>query len=113
MKCPTCNREIQDIIEKNNPFAHKIICDNCSSYYIENGFLARLRNFENIYGEDKTNLVRQSMLKFISENKKVVFVADYEAPATIIEDAVYIEFVDVTNRAKLFYTDINSNDYND
>ena len=54
MKCPTCNREIQDIIEKDNPFAHKIICDNGSSYYIENGFLARLRNFENIYGEGKT-----------------------------------------------------------
>ena len=113
MKCPTCNNEIKDIIEQDNPFAHKIICDNCPTYYVENGFLANLRNFCDVNGEEKAKLVKKAMLEIVNENKIVVFVTDFEAPATTIDGAVYIEFEDVLNHAHIIVQDINQFFYTD
>ena len=113
MKCPTCNKEINEIIDKSNPFAYKIVCDNCPTYYVENGFLARLRNYCDVHGEEKAKLVRDAMIEIVNENKLVVFVTDFEAPATEIEGAVYLEFEDVLNHAHIVIQDINQFFYTD
>ena len=113
MKCPICNNEIKDIVEKEHPFAHKIVCDKCPTFYVENGFLAKLNNYKDIYGEEKYNVLLNAMLEIVNENKLVIFVTDFEAPATIIDGAVYLEFDDVTDHAHVVIQDINQFFYTD
>ena len=112
MKCPTCNKDIKTIIESNNPFAYKVVCDNCPTYYVENGFLARFNNYVEVHKE-KEKALQDAMLEIVNENKIVVFVADFEAPATNIDGAVYLEFEDVLNHAHIIVQDINQFFYTD
>lgn len=54
------------------------------------------------------------MKRIVKANHKVVFTGDYEAPLSHVEDAVYLEIFDITDRLQLFVEDKSrGSDYGD
>ena len=113
MKCPICNNDVTNTIEKEHPFAHKFSCENHKTFYAENGFLEKLKNYKETYGEEKYKILQQAIKEIIDENNLVIFVTDFEAPTMQLDGAVYLEFEDVTDHAHVVIQDINQFFYTD
>ena len=113
MICPICNNDVKNTIEKGHPFAHKFSCNGHKTFYAECGFLEKLKNYKEIYGEEKYKVLQQAIREIVEENKLVIFVTDFEAPTMLIDGAVYLEFEDVTDHAHVVIQDINQFFYTD
>lgn len=114
MKCIICQNECTHSKELPNLFTNKYCCSHCSTYYIEPTFQARLDSFEQRYHGKNMDLITAEMKRIVLNNPVVVFIGDYENPITTIEEAIFVEFEDITNRLKIYVNDISrGSDYGD
>ena len=86
---------------------------NGETFYIEPAFYTQLMSIKEIYPNDFDNVLKE-MERQTLENKLVSFVYDFENPFYPIENCVYREIKDVTDRIKFFYEDKSrGSDYGD
>jgi len=114
MKCPIChNEEAIELEDKNNPVTMKIQCPECGTFYMEYPYRERFDGYVKIYSGEKAQKVIDAMRLFLSENKLVVFVDNYEKIMTKAEGAVFLEFQDIADRAHVYYENCNCCEYKD
>ena len=99
--------------DAKNPFSALYFYEDGSCFYVEPIFYAQLEEFQRHYPES-LSLILEEMKRIVKANHKVVFTGDYEAPLSHVEDAVYLEIFDITDRLQLFVEDKSrGSDYGD
>ena len=109
-------KEWSNLLQKEdpkNPFSALYEYEDGSVFYVEPIFYTQLQEFQQHY-PDSLSSILEEMERIVKMNHKVVFTGDYEAPFTQVEDAVYLEIFDITNRLQLFVEDKSrGSDYGD
>lgn len=99
--------------DPKNPFSTLFEYEDGSSFYVEPAFYTQLMGLKARLPDDYPAVIFE-MERAVRKNKKVVFTAEYECPLTHVEDYIYLEITDITNRLRVFVQDKNrGSDYGD
>ena len=109
-------KEFSDLKTKVDPiYPHDpvYLLDDGEEFYIEQAFYTQLKYFKDIFPGELDKFILE-MKKIVKENKKVVFVYNFEHPFIDKEDFIYHEFTDVSDRLKILIDDKSrGSDYGD
>lgn len=96
----------------DNKFVKKFT-DGNNSFYIEPAFYTQLLGLKERLPEEFPKVINE-IIQIVKENKNVAFVYDFENPFLEYKGYVLREFVDVTDRCKVFVEDKSrGSDYGD
>ena len=89
------------------------LLDSGEEFYVESAFYTQLKYFKDIFPGEFDRFINE-MKEIAKQNKKVVFVYNYEHPFIDKEDFIYYEFTDVSDRLKILIDDKSrGSDYGD
>ena len=104
---------LTQLTDPNNPFSALYEYDNGSKFYIEPVFYTMLEEFGK-HHEYAIPLILNEMERIVKANKIVVFTGEFEAPLTNVENAIYLEIFDITDKLNIFVEDKSrGSDYGD
>jgi len=106
-------KDLKLVLDPRYPKIQRYQYEDGSVFFIEPIFYTKLLRF----GErvpDRFQDILNEMERIVKKNKRVVFTGDFEMPYVDVEDYVYREITDVTNRLHIFVSDISrGSDYGD
>jgi hypothetical protein len=106
-------KDIKSIPSQKYPMEREYILDENHSFYIEPIFYTQLEGLKNIHPNAFQKIIDE-MLRLVKENLHVVFVGDYEFPYINLEDYIYVEITDITNKLNIYVEDKSrGSDYGD
>lgn len=106
-------KQFKLVKDNDNPFTPHFVIDEETDFYIEPIVFTQLSGFKERH-PDKYQLIIDSLISRVRQNKKVIFVGDYENYFTEKEGYIYLELLDITDPLKVFVEDKSrGSDYGD
>lgn len=101
------------IEDSQNPFSTLYAYDDGSMFYIEPIFYTQLRGFEE-QNPGCAVVILKEMEQLVKKNKRVVFTGDFDQPYTHVDDYIFLEIFDITDRLGIYVEDKSrGSDYGD
>lgn len=104
---------LEQLNDSKNPFSALYKYEDGSMFYIEPVFYTQLEEFGK-HHENSVKLILDEMEKLVKKNRVVVFTGEFESPLTKVDDAIYLEIFDITDKLQIFVEDKSrGSDYGD
>lgn len=99
--------------EKEYPLIPHFIIDDEIDFYLEPIFLSQMHGFKERH-KDKYQQIIDAIIERVKNNKKVVFIGDFENNTLDIPGYIFLEITDITDPLKIFVEDKSrGSDYGD
>lgn len=105
---------LEEISNPTNPFVKGFKDKDNNVIFVEPSFYTQLTNFKELYNEKDFNRIIEYMLTLMKEKHHIVFTYDYENPFINIDNYIYLEFIDLCDKLKIYIEDKSrGSDYGD
>ena len=105
---------LEEVSNPVNPFVKGFKDKDNNVIFVEPSFYTQLTNFKELYNEKDFNRIIEYMLILMKEKHHIVFTYDYENPFINIDNYIYLEFIDLCDKLKIYIEDKSRcSDYGD
>ena len=105
---------LEEVSNPANPFVKGFKDKDNNIIFVEPSFYTQLTNFKELYNEKDFNRIIEYMLTLMKEKHHIVFTYDYENPFINIDNYIYLEFIDLCDKLKIYIEDKSrGSDYGD
>ncbi len=107
-------KHLEEVSNPANPFVKGFKDKDNNVIFVEPSFYTQLTNFKELYNEKDFNRIIEYMLTLMKEKHHIVFTYDYENPFINIDNYIYLEFIDLCDKLKIYIEDKSrGSDYGD
>ena len=107
-------KHLEEVSNPANPFVKGFKDKDNNVIFVEPSFYTQLTNFKELYNEKDYNRIIEYMLILMKEKHHIVFTYDYENPFINIDNYIYLEFIDLCDKLKIYIEDKSrGSDYGD
>ena len=107
-------KHLEEVSNPANPFVKGFKDNDNNIIFVEPSFYTQLTNFKELYNEKDFNRIIEYMLTLMKEKHHIVFTYDYENPFINIDNYIYLEFIDLCDKLKIYIEDKSrGSDYGD
>ncbi len=106
-------KNLEAIEDPQNPFSTLYRYNDGSMFYIEPMFYTQLRGFKEQHPSCIVDILNE-MERLVKKNQRVIFTGDFEQPCTHVDDFIYLEIFDITDKLGIYVEDKSrGSDYGD
>lgn len=94
-------KNYKKIIDDKYPYCDCYSLNGDEVFYIEPNFYSQLKYYETSRPDDYKKIIEE-LINNVKRNKKVIFTADFEKPVVYLDDFIYQEIEDITDKLQIF-----------